>query len=227
MVLESIWNQRDSSVELIVIDGGSTDGSQEWLNRQNSRIATLISEPDSGVYDAMNKGIALARGQWLLFLGSDDRLATDHVLGDVLGKLAGIKPGVVAGTASYVDGRVYSLRPKIQPLRRNFVHHQAAFYHHSLFKTHERYDRSLAVMADYDFNLRLWTRGIPFTPLPLHIAVCGTGGLSDRGGWRGYREEIIVRHRYFSAVRCVLWDTFSILRYLRKQAVCRLSRSHG
>ena len=80
--LASVWNQRDASAELIVIDGGSADGTREWLEAQRAQIATLIAEPDGGVYDAMNKGVAAARGEWVLFLGADDRLASDRVLAE-------------------------------------------------------------------------------------------------------------------------------------------------
>src|SRR6185312_9288122 len=60
--LESVWNQRGTQAELVVVDGASTDGTREWLEQQRSRLGTLISENDSGVYEAMNKGLAAARG---------------------------------------------------------------------------------------------------------------------------------------------------------------------
>jgi len=82
------------------------------------------------------------------------------------------------------------------------------------------------VMADYEFNLRLWRKQVRFESIPLRIAVCGSGGVSDRGGWRGYREEISVRHRYFSRVRCLPWDALSLARFARKQFVLRRRASH-
>src|SRR2546423_15086867 len=61
--LESVWEQRHVDLELIVIDGGSADGTREWLAAERARIAAPVSEPDDGVHDAMNKGVARARGQ--------------------------------------------------------------------------------------------------------------------------------------------------------------------
>jgi hypothetical protein len=131
---------------------------------------------------------------------------------------------VVAGEAAYDDGRIYKLRAQVNPVARNFVHHQAAFYRRALFEENGGFDTSLAIMADYEFNVRLWKNRVRFKPIPLRIAACGTGGLSDGGGWRGYREEITVRHRYFSPGRCLGWDALSVVRYLRKKIVRSVAR---
>ena len=218
--LASVWAQQGAAVELIVIDGGSTDGSREWLESHRGKIATLISEPDSGIYDAMNKGIAAAHGDWVLFLGADDRLVGDRVLSEALNWTKKTEAGVVAGEAAYDDGRIYRMRSNVNPLARNFVHHQATLYRRSLFTENGNFDVSLAVMADYEFNVRLWKNRVRFKPIPLRLAACGTGGVSDRGGWRGYREEFTVRHRYFAWWRCAWWDAGSVARFLRKKFLC-------
>jgi glycosyltransferase involved in cell wall biosynthesis len=224
--LESVWMQRDvqPKPELIVIDGASTDGTPAWLEGERTRIATLLSEPDRGIYDAMNKALAVARGEWVYFLGADDRLANDTVLCEVARELEKTAAGVVAGEATFEDGRVYRFTSTFNPAARNFVHHQAAFYRRALFAQHGRFDPSLRVMADYDHNLRLWQNGVRFEAMPLRIAVCGAGGLSDAGRWLGYREEIAVRHRHVSLSRTLLWDMFSAVRFLRKKTARVLSR---
>ncbi len=221
VALASVWSQRGAAVELIVVDGSSTDGTCAWLEAQRAQIATLISEPDRGVYDAMNKGVAAARGDWVLFLGADDRLAGDGVLAEAATWLNQTESGVAGGEAAFADGRVYRFCREDNPVARNFIHHQSAFYRRSLFAAHGEFDAELAVMGDYDFNARLHARGVRFQSFPLRVATCGTGGLSDRGGWRGYREEITVRHRYFSALRCLRWDVASVVRYVRKKIVRR------
>ncbi|HET7535425.1 MAG TPA: glycosyltransferase family 2 protein [Candidatus Didemnitutus sp.] len=222
--LASVWAQRGVECELVVVDGGSTDGTVEWLGGTRSQMAACLTEPDVGVYDAMNKGVLLARGQWVLFLGADDRLAQDDVLARAAATLAGTKAGVLVGEAAYDDGRVYRFAGVNNAVRRNFVHHQAAFYRRTLFADHQGFDRDLRVMGDYDFNLRLVQRGVAFTGLAFRVAVCGSGGLSDAGAWAGYREEIAVRHRYFPASVCWLWDLGSAVRYLRKRILRRPAR---
>jgi putative colanic acid biosynthesis glycosyltransferase len=225
--LASVWEQRWAEPELVVIDGASTDGSREWLEAQRARSATLVSEPDAGVYDAMNKGVAAAHGEWVLFLGAEDRLVGDMVLSEALNWMKKTEAGVAAGEAAYDDGRLYKLRSHVNPVARNFVHHQAAFYRRSLFAENGGFDSTLTVMADYDFNIRLWKNRVRFKPLPLRIAACGTRGASDAGRWRGYAEEIRVRHRYFSSWRCWFWDALSVVRFVRKKTIRNFTRPHG
>ena len=215
----SVWEQRGVSAELIVVDGGSNDGSVVWLELNRAKISTLISGPDHGVYDAMNKGIAAAHGDWVLFLGADDELSTELALSEILPRLQQTAGGVVAGEILYRDGRVYRLSSAPRPIARNFVHHQGAFYRRTLFAENGGFDTSFAIMADYEFNLRLWKSHIRFRPASLRIAVCGTHGLSDAGRWQGYREEIRARHRHFAAWKCWWWDVLSVVRFFRKQII--------
>lgn len=219
--LGSVWDQSGADAELVVIDGASTDGTRAWLEDRRARLAALVSEPDHGVYDAMNKGVAVARGSWILFLGADDRVAAPSVLAEARVYLERSAAGVVGGEAVYEDGRCYRFHAPLRPAARNFIHHQAAFYRRSLFSAHGGFDAALGIMADYDFNLRLWRQGVSFASLPLRIAICGVGGLSDHGHWRNYREEIAVRHRHFGGLRSAGWDVITVARFLRKQLVRR------
>lgn len=77
--LNSVFAQGYPNIELLVMDGGSSDGTVELLQRYNNRIDYWISEPDGGVYDAWNKALKLARGEWIAFLGSDDRYLPDAI----------------------------------------------------------------------------------------------------------------------------------------------------
>jgi len=216
--LASVWAQHISPLpELIVVDGSTEDGARVWLAAQRARIATLIMESDTGVYDAMNKGLAKATGEWVIFLGTDDKFFHDGVLNRVQTALKTITAGVAVGEIAYDDGRTYSLPAKPHPIERNFVHHQGAFYRRTLFADHGNFDTTLQVMGDYDYNLRLWQKKVTFAPLPLRISQCGTGGLSDSGKWQGYQEEINVRHRHFPGWKCWLWDLGSVVRFVRKQ----------
>ena len=225
LALASVWEQRHVQPDIVVVDGASTDGTREWLESQRHRLGTVISEPDSGVYEAMNKGVAHARGDWVYFLGADDRLVGDMVLSEVTDELSRTEAGVAAGEAAFNDGRIYKLDSRVNPVARNFVHHQGSFYRRSLFAENDGFDPTLAIMADYDFNARLWKNRVRFKPLPLRIAACGVGGLSDGGAWRVYREEITVRHRYFPLARCLLWDVGSVVRYIRKKIVRTFAKS--
>lgn len=217
--LASVWGQHGIDFEIVVIDGASTDGTREWLEQRRPTLGALLSEHDRNVYEAMNKGAHLARGDWLLFLGADDQLAAPDVLVRAARHMTENEESLLfSGAAAYADGRIWPApsRPKVR--FRNFLHHQATFYHRSLFERF-RYDETLCIQADYDLNLRLWCGGIRPRPLPVRIAVCSPGGLSDIGRWANYREEITIRHRHFPAWRCWPWDVGSVARWLRKRIV--------
>lgn len=218
--LESIWRQRSADAETVVIDGASTDGTREWLESRKARLAVLVSEPDRGLYEAMNKGLAAAQGDWIIFLGADDRWAAADTIAQAGEILRRADAGIVAGLARFADGRIYDPQPAAA-IRRNFVHHQATFYRRSLFARYGMFDLRFGIQADYDLNLRLLHAGVSFTSLPHLIAHCGIGGVSDGGSWRNYREEITVRHRHFPAWRCWPWDFVSVLRYFRKRILLR------
>jgi putative colanic acid biosynthesis glycosyltransferase len=216
--LESVWSQAGAEVETIIIDGDSTDGTHEWLEARREQIGTYLSEPDCGVYDAMNKGLALARGEWILFLGADDRLV-GGAFAKIAPELTRTSAAVVGGEAAYADGRLYPLRNPAAGIRRNFAHHQATFYRRGLFTDHGDFEIGLRIAADYEFNLRLVKRQVRFKSVRIRIAACAPGGLSDSGTWPVYGEEIRVRHLYFPAWRCWLWDAAAVIRYLRKQII--------
>jgi glycosyltransferase involved in cell wall biosynthesis len=215
--LASVAAQTETDRELVVIDGASTDGTAGILASHRSLIATLVSEPDSGVYSAMNKGVRLARGQWLLFLGADDVLVGPDTLARARAALPSASGReVIAGEAAFDDGRVWRLHPR--RIYRSFVHHQATFYPRHLLVDHP-YDETLRIQGDYDLNLRLARAGVAFRALPLPISRCASGGLSDGGRWANYREEIAVRHRHYAAPVCWFWDLLSVLRFLRKRLI--------
>ena len=222
--LASVWDQLHVACELIVIDGASTDGSRPWLESQRMRLAALVSEPDHGVYDAMNKGVALARGDWVLFLGADDRLVGDLVLSEALNWMKKTEAGVVAGEAAFDNGWFGRLRSQVNPVARNFVCRPAAFYRRTLFAENGAFDPALAVMADYEFHVRLWKNHVRFKPIPLRIAACDTRTANGLNSWRATREAMTVRHRYFSAARCLGWDALSILGWLVRRIARIFSR---
>ena len=218
--LASVWEQtiRDR-LELIVIDGASTDGTPHWLEQNRTHIEHWSSQPDDGIYDAMNQGVAHATGQWVYFLGADDHLATPEILAKISAQLESSGGSIAAGTARFSDGRIYAFTGAPGAIRRNFLHHQATFYRRALFDQCGEFDTTLRLQADYEFNLRLLHSGHTITTLPSLIAHCASGGLSDAGRWLNYREEISVRHRYFNFLSCLPWDAITLIRYGRKKIV--------
>lgn len=160
----------------IVIDGASSDGTVEYLRQGRPRLAGWQSEPDAGIYDAMNKGWALAGpGSWVLYLGADDRLQslpTPQELDEAgRGTAALIYGDVVIGTTPFRS------RFTAELLTANTLHHQALMVRKAAHPT-PPFDTRYRIFGDWDFNLRLWQRGEQALYLPSLRSYAGPGGIS-------------------------------------------------
>lgn len=156
-------NQSFKDVQLLVIDGGSTDHTLQVLEKYRPEIDTLISEKDAGIYHAMNKALLRARGEWVFFLGSDDELINLRVLdsifpirtesqllyGDVM--LSG--NGIVGQDGQIYDGEFSKLK-----LCRKNICQQSIIYHRSLFDVIGPFDLGYPVLADWIFNISAFAR---------------------------------------------------------------------
>lgn len=150
--VESVTCQTRQEFEYIVIDGGSTDGSATYLESQTDKITHWVSEPDKGIYNAMNKGIAKASGEYLLFLNSGDHFINSLSLQKVQKHL--INDGVIYFNIDVIDnGSSYLLEnPTVMSfsyLHNNLPCHQCTFIHQSVFKRVGYYDESLKIVADW------------------------------------------------------------------------------
>ena len=177
--INSVANQIFRDFEWIVIDGGSTDGSCELIEHNSEFFSYWVSEPDNGVYQAMNKGIVKAKGEYVVFMNSGDCFADSKVLDDVSNEL---DCNIVAG---YVKEDVTNdtIKPPsdLTPwyiLRQN-IPHQAEFIKLSLFNSIALYSEDLKLLADYEFNLRAALANVSYKTLRRQIAVVEPGGMSN------------------------------------------------
>ena len=219
--LQSVWEQTFPAHEVLVIDGGSTDGTVEIIQANQSRITHWISESDRGVYDAINKGIRKATGDWIYILGSDDVLASNDVFESVAGQL-NAAVSLVFGSVQNVNIRqsmvpemhLSSMGPMIY--LKNTLHQQSAFYRKTLF-TNEAFDASMRVLADYDFHLQLYKQKTPFTKLDVVVAACDASGLSKQFKWSLYREEFRLKRKRMGTLSTVMLSPIIGMKFLLKQ----------
>ena len=171
-------------LETIVIDGGSTDGTPAWLQEQAQagRIDRWICEPDHGPYDAMNKGIALARGDFLVFLNTDDAFEPDAIARTVAA-LQESQADYAYADAILVDhasNRAIGTIPG--NLANIYFHtpycHQTLFCRRRCFEELGGFDLSLKILADYDFMWRLFAGGFQAVRLDAPTVRYRTGGLA-------------------------------------------------
>jgi glycosyltransferase involved in cell wall biosynthesis len=161
--IRSILEQDYSNIEILLVDGGSTDGSLEIIQRYAHRLAWWVSEKDRGQTDAINKGFARAKGQILAWLNSDDTYEPGAVTEAVAFLQAHPEVGLVYGNANFIDGKgsiighFPAARTDYQRLRNGYVHipQQAAFWCADLWKKVGPLDPSFYFAMDYDLWVRL------------------------------------------------------------------------
>lgn len=186
--VDSVRRQRDVSVEHIVIDGASNDGTAEILLKQRDLFAHLCSEPDNGIADAMNKGLQHASGEWVLFLHADDELIGDHALHQVAKALEASTVDIVGFPVKFGSGQGQRVvKPRggtaLLRLKTGFLH-QATFVRRLVFTKIGGFDQHLKIVMDYEFFLRAWIRGIGMTTFtsPIPTLMRDTG-ISSRTDW--------------------------------------------
>jgi glycosyltransferase involved in cell wall biosynthesis len=188
--LRSVASQRHPAVEHVVIDGASTDGTRALLERHRHALGVLVSEPDRGIYDAMNKGIAASRGDVIGTLNADDVYADDRVLADVAA--AFVDPTVEAcfGDLVYVDRRdaarvvrYWRSRP-FEPgsFRRGWMPaHPTFFVRRQVYERHGLFDLRFRLQADFELTMRLLeVARIRSAYLPRVLVRMRMGGATNR-----------------------------------------------
>ena len=189
--IQSIISQDYNDIELIIVDGGSTDGTLDRLHRHDEYIAALVSEPDNGIYDAMNKGIRLATGDIIGFLGSDDV----YLPGAVSAVVHGFEKSgadLVYGNVIYhrVNGYEHFDYGKLDFDRYvygNILCHQSFFVRTSIQKDMP-FDLSYKLAADYKFHMTLYFSGYRFYYIDKDIAIYSCLGNSGSHPYWTIRE---------------------------------------
>jgi glycosyltransferase len=198
--VESVLGQTHPDLEYLVIDGGSTDATMECLLPYRARLAQLVSEPDRGMYDAMNKGISRATGEVVAILNSDDVYAGPHVLAQVAARFD-------ASGADCVYGDLHYVSPDLSRVVRDWRSgpyragqfqrgwhppHPSCFVRRSVYEAFGNFRTELRIAADYEFMLRvLQTHGRATAYLPEVLVKMRTGGESNRSIrniWNANRE---------------------------------------
>ena len=187
--IRNVLSQTYPNIEYIVIDGGSTDGTCEVVRRYADRLSCWISEPDKGIYDAMNKGIRMATGEWISFMNAGDLFASADTIEKVFaGKVYGNEVGVVHGDfiLKYRWGNVY--KRGLDNGKFRFCH-QAEFVRMSCHKTNP-FDINHTIAADRKVLNEICSQGYrkEYVNIPIAIYQADTG-VSSQNRLRLYMEN--------------------------------------
>lgn len=191
--LQSVAAQTHRDIEHIVVDGGSADGTLEIIARQGSHVARLVSEPDKGIYDAMNKGLGLATGEIIGFLNADDVYADNGVLERVAGIMAGNDLDAVFADAEFLSpaGRARPMRryrsDRFRPERIAWgwmPAHPSLFLRRGVYQRFGNFRIDYRIAGDFELVARIFHRGtLKYRYVPEVWVRMQTGGIST-GGWR-------------------------------------------
>jgi putative colanic acid biosynthesis glycosyltransferase len=190
----SIEEQSVGDFEWIVIDGDSSDGTVTELQNCHLPNFNYVSEKDRGLFHAMNKGLALVRGQYVIFMNSADRFAGPSVLRTIRQRIEATdkKPAIVYGDAfEMTDYSRLVLKPARPIYWLNYgmhTHHQAIFYSRDSL-TGLSYDESLEVSADYDFTCRVYRRDGSSLQVDVPICIFEHGGNSVKRAVLGWSDN--------------------------------------
>lgn len=189
--LKSVINQTYPNIQYIIIDGSSTDGSIDVINKYISKISVFVSEPDNGIYDAMNKGLDKATGDWVYFLGSDDLLLTPTTIEEVVCRFKSEGKVYYGDTYLKNNNRMYEGKVSKAKLLLCNISHQAIFYPRSIFKE-KRYNTRYRYFADHVYNLELYALSPDdFAYMPQLISVYNDQGRSSTFQDELYAQDII------------------------------------
>ncbi|HEC8325014.1 TPA: glycosyltransferase [Providencia rettgeri] len=188
--IQSLEQQTYSNIEYIIIDGASKDNTLDIIKKHSSKVSKIISEPDNGIYDALNKGISVSTGDIIGFLHSDDIFAYPNAIEDLVTTLVNDQSQAIYADLEYVSKentesivrRWISGNYKHENLKKGWMPpHPTFFMKKELYNEHGTFDLNFKISADYDSLLRyLWIHNISVSYLPKVVTKMRVGGESNR-----------------------------------------------
>ena len=223
--IQSVITQTYRNVEYIIVDGGSKDHTLDIINRYREHIHTLVSEPDKGLYDAMNKGIRLATGDYLCFLNAGDELHEDDTLQLMVHSITGTElPDVLYGEPAIVDeeGHFLRMRRLSAPEDLNWksfkdgmlVCHQAFFPRRELA---EPYDLRYRFSADFDWCIRIMKKSHTLHNTHLTLIDYLNEGMTTRNHRASLHERFRIMCRHYGYLSTLARHAWFALRLLLKK----------
>ncbi len=212
----SVLNQTYSNIEYIIIDGGSTDGTKEIIQKYRDRLVQFISEPDKGLYDAMNKGLALATGDYVLFMNSGDEIHAPETVSEVFGSAP--SGDIYYGETEMFDENWKSLGQRRHRAPEHFdwhsfkfgmnVSHQAIYIKRSLT---EPYNLNYKYSSDIDWIIKAAKKSSNIVNTHLYVAKYLIGGVSKKKHLASLKERFKILSHYYGFIPNVINHVFIAL----------------
>jgi glycosyltransferase involved in cell wall biosynthesis len=191
--IKSVLAQKSKNFEYIIVDGKSTDSTAEILEKYRDKIDTIVSEPDRGIYDAMNKGARLSSGDYIIYMNAGDKFADELTIARLVDDI-NVNSEVVYGDVIKADAQGNDVvKPAEEPhnSHRMYFCHQSSLVARGTILSHP-FDISHKLSADFKLMKTLYNEGAHFQQLHYPIARFDTGGVSNRRRSDGLRDNLRV-----------------------------------
>ena len=214
--VESVCNQTESDLELVIIDGASADNTLEVVRSVSGIRPILISEPDRGIYDAMNKGVQIANGRYIAFLNADDTYlpeAVAHLKRAAEGNPADIFYGDIEKVRHYKKKQyLRRSKPDLSLMPRTMgIFHPASFVKRELFFSLGLFDTSYSLAADYHWFLRAWLQEVSFCYIPEVFTRFYIGGRSN-SSCTSYSEAAAIQREFNTGYQAEMMKLYATCR---------------
>ena len=224
--IQSVISQTYRNVEYIIVDGASKDHTLDNVNKSNNRINKVISEPDKGLSDAMNKGIQLATGDYLCFLNAGDKFHDSETLQKIVHTLKGQElPDVIYGETAIVDeeGHFLHMRRLSTPAHLNWksfkqgmlVCHQAFFVNRELAINH-LYDLQYRFSADFDWCIRIMKKAKCLHNTRLTLIDYLNEGMTTKNHKASLKERFCIMAKHYGLISTILHHGWFVIRLFYK-----------
>jgi len=223
--IQSVLDQTYSPIEYIIVDGDSTDNSLEIINKYDKYISKWISEPDHGIYDAMNKGISLSTGAWINFMNAGDQFVSSKTIEDIYTFNVNEYDVLYGDCVILYDAFEKRKRRNAQPLNKLWkgmvFSHQSMFIKANLQKN-ILFNINNKIGADFELIYKLFHHKYLFHYVRLPVSVIRSGGISDKNRLECAKTNFKTVIKYHNDSTTILYYVYFALEQIIKQSIKRL-----
>ncbi len=216
--INSVASQTYPNIEYIIIDGGSTDGTLQILSNNKCKISNWISEHDQGIYDAMNKGLKIANGEWCIFMGADDVFYNKYAIENMVQHFTD-KNNIYYGNVIMKTTKQIYPNKKLSAFKlcRKNICHQSIFYPKNIYKNYT-YNLQYPIWADWLYNIQQYSR-IPHNFIYINsiVSIFNDNGASEKGDDAFLKDRWKIINTHMGKVYlCLLWSGYNVKQLFKK-----------
>lgn len=220
--IESVVNQTYQNIEYIIIDGKSDDGTIDTIKHNKSNITNWVSEPDDGIYDAMNKGVGLSTGDWILFLNSGHTFYEKNTIEKIFeGNKKLLEFDILYGDVVYKTnfGNIVKYSKNIDGIWKGMsFSHQSTFFKTTILKKYN-YNLAYSLVSDFDLIYKLYKKNYRFKHIPLVVSKRQISGYTDSNMVKSIIQRYNIVKNSHRSIKVNIFYIATIIKYTFRKIV--------